>query len=295
MWRLRVLCTSHLSPLSCRGLRTRPPLHPFSEDQHELESDAETEGNMEQEIRSALKRQKKAILLKRMKKEMEPPEPAERRLTWNAIHQIRYLRQEFPEEWPLSRLAVGFNVSTDAIKKVLKSNFIPSDTRRMKQDASVSRVLGQTPGSTNVQVQLGATITNPAQPLIPVQGSKRPLLISQPNQLLPPPKTADFSALALRTGHLTASLARTQAPRGSMQGVTHAASSQGLTTSTQAELDQTINEEEDESITEEEWDGEVLSVEELEELANSGVPNNMKVVQKGQEFFDSDGNFLYRL
>lgn len=208
----------------------------------------------------------------------------------------RYLRQEFPEEWPLARLAVGFNVSTDAIKKVLKSKFIPSDTRRMKQDASVSRVLGQTsPGSTNVQLKLGASIPDPAQPLLPVQGDKRPLLISQPSQLLPPLKTADSSEVALRTAHLTKSLARTQAPHGVMQGVIHAASSQGLTTSTQAEPDQTRNEEEDERILDEKWDGEVLSVEELEELANSGVPNSMKVVQKGQEFFDSDGNFLYRI
>ncbi|KAG8575354.1 hypothetical protein GDO81_009535 [Engystomops pustulosus] len=300
MWRLRILSASQSSLLGCRGLHSRPPVHPFFGDQHEPESDQEeAEESMQQDIKSAMKRRQKAILFKRMKKELEPPEPPERRLTWNAIQQIRYLRQEFPEEWPLSRLAVGFNVSTDAIKKVLKSKFVPSETRRMKQDATVFRVLRpDTPGTKIEQLQLGSAVKEPAQPLLQLQGNKRQFLISDGNlsagQLLPSQKS-ESSKLALRTADRTKSLTTIHESHGAMQGVFHAVSSQGLKTNTQVEPDETKDEEEDEQILDEKWDGVVLSDKELEELADSNIPNNIKVVQQGKEFFDSDGNFLYRI
>ncbi|KAG8575356.1 hypothetical protein GDO81_009535 [Engystomops pustulosus] len=211
----------------------------------------------------------------------------------------RYLRQEFPEEWPLSRLAVGFNVSTDAIKKVLKSKFVPSETRRMKQDATVFRVLRpDTPGTKIEQLQLGSAVKEPAQPLLQLQGNKRQFLISDGNlsagQLLPSQKS-ESSKLALRTADRTKSLTTIHESHGAMQGVFHAVSSQGLKTNTQVEPDETKDEEEDEQILDEKWDGVVLSDKELEELADSNIPNNIKVVQQGKEFFDSDGNFLYRI
>ncbi|XP_044139162.1 neugrin [Bufo gargarizans] len=297
MWRLRLSCAPHSSLLGCRGLITRPPIDLTPGDHYEQESDVEE--NLEQEIKSALKRQKKAILLKRMKREMGPPEPTERHLTWNAIQQIRYLSQEFPEEWPVSRLAVGFNVSNDAIKKVLKSKFIPSEARKVKQDASVFRVQGQNaPGTTNVQLQLGSSSKDTAQPLLPFQGDNRQLLVSHSSQLLPPPKTSDSPALALRSAHLMKTLGRTQESQDSVQGAFGAGSSHSVNTSTQAEPEQTMKEEEEEEdgrVLDEKWDGEVLSDKDLEELADNGTPNNMKVVQKGKEFFDRDGNFLYRI
>ncbi|CAM4638204.1 unnamed protein product [Caretta caretta] len=49
----------------------------------------------------------------------------------------RYLRQAFPEEWPVARLAQGFGVSPDVIQRVLRSKFSPPLERRMKQDAKV--------------------------------------------------------------------------------------------------------------------------------------------------------------
>ncbi|KAM4037129.1 neugrin [Anomaloglossus baeobatrachus] len=294
MWRLRIFGACHPSLAGGRGLRTRVPGNPFSGDEQELESDEEE--NVEQEIRSALKRSRKAILLKRMKREMEPPEPAERRLTWNAIQQIRYLRQEFPEEWPLSRLAIGFNVSTDVIKKVLKSKFVPSEARRMKQDASAFRILGQNPQvSTTNQLQLESSSKNPEQPLLPLERNKGQLLLSQSAHLLPPPKPSGSSELALRTGHLTKSPALAQGSQDMVQGVLPTVPSQGPATRTKAEPDQTVNKERDERTVDEKWDREVLSDNDLEELANVGAPNTMKVVRQGREFFDSDGNFLYRI
>ncbi|XP_075063919.1 neugrin [Mixophyes fleayi] len=297
---LRLFCGSQSSLLGCRGLRARTPVTPYPGDDTDVESDVELDMTEDQAIQSALKRRQKAILLKRMKREMEPSGSPERRLTWNAIEQIKYLRQEFPEEWTLPRLAVGFNVSTDEIKRVLKSKFIPTEVRKMKQDASVSRLLGHSsPGSRNDQLQLVSPAKNPAQPLLPFGSNERQLLVSQSSQRLPPPKTSDSSHLALRSGsaqkNVSQSLVRTQESQITVSGIVSASSNVSLTTSSKAEHAQMVPVKEEQIVLNDRWDGEVLGDNELEELANSGLQNSMKVVQKGREFFDSDGNFLYRI
>ncbi|XP_034291449.1 neugrin [Pantherophis guttatus] len=66
---------------------------------------------------------------------MEPAEPPERALTLRAMEQIRFLRRAFPEEWPAGRLAQGFGVTREVIRRVLKSRFCPSAERGLKQDA----------------------------------------------------------------------------------------------------------------------------------------------------------------
>ncbi|XP_039578973.1 neugrin [Passer montanus] len=58
----------------------------------------------------------------------------DRALTWQAMEQLRFLRQELPEEWPLERLAQGFGVSTDVVRRVLRSRGCPSPRRRLRQD-----------------------------------------------------------------------------------------------------------------------------------------------------------------
>ncbi|XP_063169994.1 neugrin [Candoia aspera] len=81
---------------------------------------------------------------RRMRKLMGPPEPPERALTHRAMEQIRYLRRAFPEEWPLARLAQGFQVPPEVIRRVLRSRFCPSPERGRKQDARAPRgALGQ--------------------------------------------------------------------------------------------------------------------------------------------------------
>lgn len=46
---------------------------------------------------------------------------------------------------------------------------------------------------------------------------------------------------------------------------------------------------------EEEWDGVILTEEELEHIAQTLKKKPSPVEQKGKEFFDSEGNFLYRI
>lgn len=46
---------------------------------------------------------------------------------------------------------------------------------------------------------------------------------------------------------------------------------------------------------EEEWDGVILTEEELEHISKTLKKKPSLVEQKGREFFDSEGNFLYRI
>lgn len=46
---------------------------------------------------------------------------------------------------------------------------------------------------------------------------------------------------------------------------------------------------------EEEWDGVILTEEELEHIAQTLQKNTSSVKQKGSDFFDKEGNFLYRI
>ncbi|NWS44269.1 NGRN protein, partial [Probosciger aterrimus] len=68
----------------------------------------------------------------------------ERTLTWSAMEQMRFLRQELPEEWPLERLARGFGVSPDVVRRVLRSRSCPPPHRRLRQDR---KALNAAPGS----------------------------------------------------------------------------------------------------------------------------------------------------
>ena len=54
----------------------------------------------------------------------------------------RYLHREFSESWSVPRLAEGFDVSTDVIRRVLKSKFIPTLEQKLKQDQKVLKKIG---------------------------------------------------------------------------------------------------------------------------------------------------------
>lgn len=201
----------------------------------------------------------------------------------------RYLKQEFPEEWTFQRLAVGFNVSIDVIRRVLKSKFIPPEKRKMKQDAAVSRVLGQiSSGSRHEQVKLMAAPTDLVQPPL-LQGSHERKLLAVPSS----PSASDFSQLAVRTETAVQRLeVNSLVPLGTGQAQVSTVSRPSQRTT---EPEPSAPLKEDWAVQEESWDGQVLSDHELEKLADAGLENKMKVIQKGSEFYDSDGNFLYRL
>lgn len=78
----------------------------------------------------------------KIRRQMEAPGAPPRTLTWEAMEQIRYLHKEFAESWSVPRLAEGFDVSTDVIRRVLKSKFIPTLEQKLKQDQKVLKKRG---------------------------------------------------------------------------------------------------------------------------------------------------------
>ncbi|KAG8516338.1 Tubulin polyglutamylase TTLL13 [Galemys pyrenaicus] len=115
------------------------------------ESDWEPEERALQEVASALKRQKKAIRLQKIRRQMEPPGAPPRTLTWEAMEQIRYLHKEFADSWSVPQLAGGFDVSTDVIRRVLKSKFVPTLEQRQKQDQKALKKAGLAPSLRQLQ------------------------------------------------------------------------------------------------------------------------------------------------
>ncbi|XP_039766233.1 neugrin isoform X2 [Ornithorhynchus anatinus] len=117
---------------------------------------------------STLRRQQKAIQLQRLRRQMEGPGGPPRTLTREAMEQIRHLLREFPEEWPVPRLAQGFGVSPDVIKRVLRSQFVPTAARSLRQDRKALSRAGM-----GGRLQPRAAL--PAAPALPVLA---PLLAS---------------------------------------------------------------------------------------------------------------------
>lgn len=54
-------------------------------------------------------------------------------LTWQAKEQIRYLNQEYPEEWTVEKLVDSFPVSYKGVLAVLKSSYIPQDEKEIRK------------------------------------------------------------------------------------------------------------------------------------------------------------------
>lgn len=299
----------HTAPPGTRARGFRPKAEEKESIDWELEEEAD-EGPDMQEVARLLKRQKRAILFQKMKSEMEPRVPTERTLTWEAIEQIRHLNQEFPEEWTIPRLAEGFNVDTDVIRRILRSKFSPPLTVKLKQDAKVamkskSRMISQ--ASSKVKRPFNIASENP--PRVEIQPRMEKLLripgvhISKDNsrsEVLQPKASTSMAIMGTPTNFTQERLRRTKERLPSMSKPPHLVNPGTVplapsTTSTFISDCETNERSAYHQEQVEEWDGELLSEQELESILESGYKSNMKVVQKGREFFDSDGNFLYRI
>ncbi|NWV60491.1 NGRN protein, partial [Malurus elegans] len=94
------------------------------------------------------RRRRTAVRMERLRRELGGERGApDRVLTWQAMEQLRFLRQESPEEWPLERLAQGFGVSTDVVRRVLRSRGCPSPRRRLRQDQRALSAAAKAPGA----------------------------------------------------------------------------------------------------------------------------------------------------
>ncbi|XP_077079135.1 neugrin [Siphateles boraxobius] len=295
-WRMAYMLATKLAPFSgpvCRHASRSAygRMSPRNSDSHSkqkqhedmFEDDHDMDA-MEAKLNSIIseeKRRHNAAKFHIIKRQMNNPGDPERKLTWDAIEQIRYLKQESPEEWTLQRLAEGFSVSPDVISKVLRSKFTPTAVRKLKQDSKVLVSTGQ-------------------QSLIEGKTDQSRL-----------PKSATPAILSSgKTGALTTQSKTAHAVRGGETGLTPSGGNvvpsqvqsavHKLTPALQEQPDSTVkmdmrDDTELEEEEEEEWDGVILTEEELEHIAQTLQKTPSSVKQKGSDFFDKEGNFLYRI
>ncbi|XP_057575937.1 neugrin [Hippopotamus amphibius kiboko] len=257
------------------------------------DSDWEPEERELQEVESALKRQEKAIRFHKIRRQMEAPGAPPRTLTWEAMEQIRYLHREFAESWSVPRLAEGFDVSTDVIRRILKSKSVPTLEQKMKQDQKVLKKIGL------------------ARSLWQLPGSgKNSALPSASHSLLGSLLMPGDEASSKGHGHSTAlkvtelNTHSTDTPRRrkernkGIQGLEEEKSFVPVAAALghPREL-QKFPTSDCGGVRGTDSDG-LPSDKKLEEV-KAGEPGDQnisnKVVQRGREFFDSSGNFLYRI
>uniref|UniRef100_A0A8C9UNF4 Neugrin n=1 Tax=Spermophilus dauricus TaxID=99837 RepID=A0A8C9UNF4_SPEDA len=223
---------------------------------------------------------KKAIRFQKIRRQMEAPGAPPRTLTWEAIEQIRYLHKEFAESWSVPRLAEGFDVSTDVIRRVLKSKFVPTLEQKLKQDQKVlkkaefAHLLRQLQGSRDTVKPLasGHSVTN--------------------SFLMPGDEASSEGQ-----HHSTALTVIEQKGRNKgIQGLKKE-SFEPITAALdhQRELQKYSND----CVGTRRTDSNGLPSDEKLEMLKTGELRHQnfssKVVQRGREFFDSNGNFLYRI
>ncbi|XP_007943346.1 neugrin [Orycteropus afer afer] len=258
------------------------------------DSDWEPEERELQEVESALKRQKKAIQFQKIRRQMEAPGAPPRTLTWEAMAQIRYLHKEFAESWSVPRLAEGFDVSTDVIRRVLKSKFVPTLEQKLKQDQKVLKKAGL--AHSVQQIQASGNITKPLSVSYSVSGS---LLIPE-GEASSKGQSCSTALKVIESNIHSTNTPRRQRKRNegiqSLEEIKKSFVPGAAALGHQREL-QKYSTSNREGSGRADTDG-LPSDEKLEELkieAPTTQNFTTKVVQRGREFFDSNGNFLYRI
>lgn len=190
----------------------------------------------------------------------------------------------------MQRLAEGFSVSTDVIYRVLRSKFTPPPERRLKQDTKVLTKVRQ------LSLEDGKTIQSQKdQSQLPLSTGSALALISSGNTSTVTALTSGALAPAECTTGLVPAAANVPSP--SIRTAQISTVAQGTSQEQPAVKQEPTNVKESgvEMEDEEEWDGVVFTDEELEELVHTLKENPSVVEQKGRVFYDSDGNFLYRI
>ncbi|XP_036271462.1 neugrin [Pipistrellus kuhlii] len=250
------------------------------------DSDWEPEERELQEVESALKRQKKAIQFQKIRRQMEPRGAPPRTLTREAMKQIRYLHEEFPESWSVPRLAEGFDVSPDVIRRVLRSKFVPTLERKLKQDQKVLQKAGLAhsprqlpgPGGARELLSAGCPVSGGAASS-QGQGHSTALRVVEPNA----PSTNTPRRQKGGNKGVQSLEKESFVPVAAAQGQQR--ERQNYSTS---DYEGTRGPDRDALPRAKEL--EALKARELD-----GQNFSSKVVQRGREFFDDNGNFLYRI
>lgn len=213
---------------------------------------------------------------------MEPRGPPPRTLTREAMGQIRYLHEEFPESWSVPRLAEGFDVSTDVIRRVLRSRFVPTLERKLKQDqkAGLAPSPRQLPGPGGAQELLsaGRPVSGGAASS-QGQGHSMALRVIEPNaQSTNTPRRQKGRNKGVQSLEKESFVPVAAAQGQQRERQNYSTSDYEGTRG--PDLDALPRAKELKALKARELDGQNFS---------------SKVVQRGREFFDDNGNFLYRI
>ncbi|XP_036620705.1 neugrin [Trichosurus vulpecula] len=277
---------------------TGPTLGPDLGDfEHDLDSDWEPEREL-QEMERALKQQKKKIRFQKICTQMETSGAPQRVLTRNAMEQIRYLHKEFSEDWSVPKLAEGFGVSTDVIRRFLKSKFVPTLKQEIKQD---QKILSKARLTHHPQKQL-ALQEHPPLPTstghlvsesMPVSGrealshlchkGQNYTSASQEKEKNPQSWKTPRSQVRDKVSQILGKerhMALVEALGDHREEQSISSSPRKQNRPEGPHTDGQLSKEEEEVVNEPETDGKEF---------------NSKVFQKGREFFDSTGTFLYRI
>lgn len=170
-------------------------------------------------------------------------------------------------------------MTPDVILRVIRSKFVPTVDRRAKQDAKVMAELGQKvlhSGSRTSQgtLKLPGNFTPAALP----PGKETAAMVPAGQTLV----LRGEGPISLAKGHTPASVQHHRSMDFSNNN-----SGTNLT-----DLDRTINGDPIEE-EEERWDGRVFTEDDLEKFME--MENPSLAVQMGKDFFDTEGNFLYRI
>ncbi|XP_051524711.1 neugrin-like [Myxocyprinus asiaticus] len=299
-WRMAQMLATLLSPATCQVCRhaSRNTLgwvsqkysdsHPKQRQQKDMFEQEDMDA-VEAKLKSIVneeRRRQKAAKFHKIKRQMNKPGAPERILSWEAIEQIRYLKQESPDEWTIQKLAEGFSVSSDVISRVLRSKFTPTTERKLQQDSKVLPSIGQLSFRDDKAGQSRLPLPKNATPAILTSGNTGALT------------TLSNGALSVKEGETGLMPSGGNVP--SVSRVTSQLSAtQKLTPILQEKPDSlqktTEMDVRDDTELEDEWDGVILTEEDLEQIMQTLQEKPSPVEQKGQEFFDSDGNFLYRI
>lgn len=170
-------------------------------------------------------------------------------------------------------------MTPDVILRVLKSKFVPSADRRAKQDAKVMTDLGQKvlhSGSTRLpdKRKLPGNVTAVALP----PGTEAGAVVPAEQTLV----LRGESPVSLAKSHTSASLQHHSSDFSNYVSETNKLTDVESTTN----RDPTEDEEEC-------WDGRVFTEDDLDVFIEKTRPS--VAVQMGRDFFDAEGNFLYRI
>ncbi|XP_038623086.1 neugrin isoform X2 [Tachyglossus aculeatus] len=226
---------------------------------------------------STLKRQRKAMQLQRLRRQMEGPGGPPRTLSREAMEQIRHLLREFPEDWSVPRLAQGFGVSPDVIKRVLRSTFVPTAAQSQRQD---QKALGRAGKGGRLQ-PWAALPDAPARPVLApllASGRETGLRGDAATRQEAEPAGGPACRVLEKRPHVGRAArddksGAGQRPAGAVREPRQKQRASGH------EGPSPISEEQSE-----------------DRQRNARAEDfSSEVVQSGREFFDSNGNFLYRI